>query len=525
MIKREERQNFPEDSAVSADAENTYAAVTGLQRRITHESLDHVAFAELGEAWQQAGHLGEAIVAFERALQLKEYSVQRKLSDGAARLMDLEAAARTPGQVLTLGGYAFPRLLIHHTGGLILEGRSADGQALLKLYLNPEGRETVTREARTLKILNRAEVLAAPRLLAVGEVSGTQLPDTLDEACRAILRTAGTEKFSFLIHSFQKQDAGWNFADVALAMLELRACGIINPGLTAADIRYDAEAGVCGFAGFAGAQQAPEQLRSLPAREFFRELARQASECSQESFSATLQGIEQDGRWAEYFAADALDLFRTHAFVPQWTTGCPRRVYHTVTERDVAITGGRELSVERRALLEQIAFEPDESVLDAGCAGGQISVWLARRGCRVVAADVDRRLMHGCQMVANITGLDVTYLEVDFDYDEVPGAFRTTFALGLLPHLRRREEACAKLAAATTHRLIVEAALAEDGYKWVNQGFVKLEPWAFPDTEALVDELERLFPGFTHERTLGMCDEDRYLLEFKRKSTKEGDGC
>ncbi len=497
--------------------------VAELQQRITQTPLDHATFAALGEAWQETGHLGEAIVAFERALQLKEYSAQRQLSESAARLLDLDVATRAPEGVLHLHGYAFARLGSRRTmAGFILEGRSLDGQATLKIHLNSsEGPAAITHEAHMLQFLNEQNPLAAPLLLGVGEVQRDQLPDSIDEEGRETVGDSGAESFSFLIHRFQKNDCGWGFADVALAMLELRACGIINASITADDIRYDVDTGVCSLADFSRAQRIPDELRFLPAREFFQELAKRMPVDDRESFGVTLQSIDRDGRWPEYFLGDAIDLSRVHAFVPQLTTGCAIRVYHTITERDFSIFGVRKLTTERQALLDLISFASGERVLDAGCAGGQVSAHLARRGCQVVAVDVDKRLMHGCRMLARIAGLDVEYHEVDFDYDDIPGIFDTTCALGLLPHLRRREEACEKIAAATRQRLIIEVGLEEDGYKWVNKGFVKLEPWTYEDLEALIVELERLFPGFAHERTVGVSDEDRYLFELSRKTTGE----
>lgn len=500
-------------------------ALAILQQRITHQPLDHLAFFELGDVWERGGRLGEAAVAYERALQLREYNDLNRETDGTSRLRDLQAAVAHPERCLELAGFSFPRLSEGAaSSGAILQARSTDGSATLKIAFGADGerRKNMAREAQALADLNRGECVCAPTLLAAGEVTCADLIRCLDHETAERVGSLGAASLPYLVHSFLKNHDGWGFADVALAMLELRSFGYTNLGISALDVRYDAETGVCCLADFSLCTPLQKGSDHLPARTFFESIATGgAGTWDKRSFGGTLQAIHQDGRWAESFAGEALNLARTRAFVPQLTTGVSGRILHTVHERDVWIDGVSTLTPDRKKLLDRVCLRPGETVLDAGCAGGLVAHYLARRGCCVTGLDVDQHLMSGCQMMAHVLDLAIHYRKVDLDYDDVPGQFETVFALGLLPHLKNREESCAKLAAAARDRILVEVALDEPGYKWVRNSFQRTKPWSHRDDYALAAYLEDLFPGFRHLRTYGANEDGQLLMEYRRDRKEE----
>lgn len=557
-------------------------AIKRVQDWLTHHPLSEQGFALLGELYEGCDKLGESVVAYERAMQLKELSARYEMSPGAWNLRDRQAYVDDPGRALELDGMVFPRLIRSELPNrLLYVGRSLEGDAFLRIELSGDA-ERVARmqhEEAVLRRLGERGCVSAPRLrgagwIAVGEVKacvggggsgggagggvgvgggggvdpdsdfdsdldgGGELesdadldgdadsdPDTdTDSDLDGEFELDGEFLGRYIITDFLRRDPVPTYGDIALALLEQRSLGVALPGIGSEDLRYNTETGVCYVIGHGRAEWLePEQqaLRGEAYFEWLREEAFGRLEAAGKPVRHFLFGTRKQGSaeyFFQYFTEGRLDLRSTHAFGAQITTGHTCGAYHGGGKEDYFVIGEREgLSAARKAVLGAAFPEGQgESVLDVGCAGGMVAEFLAERGCAVTAVDIDRQLLSGCRMVANMLGLAIDYRYLHFEYEALEERFDTVLLLSVLNCFKDRKAAAAKAAALATRRILVEIKLDQQGWRRFNNHFQHLPAGVLPDWEAAAFEMDALLPGFRFYQDLGEVDGGGHVLELLR---------
>jgi SAM-dependent methyltransferase len=230
---------------------------------------------------------------------------------------------------------------------------------------------------------------------------------------------------------------------------------------------------------------------------------------------AYFTGIDLERDFWPLFRGDALDLANTSVFTDQITTASKQKIYHTIETDKVFIKGERSLD-DRKGFLDKITFGEGETALDVGCSSGILSMYLAKRGCKVKGVEIDAKLILGNQLLANILGLPIEYEALDMDLVDELEPVDTVCLFSVIHHTKHMKDNCQKIALACQKRILIECRLVEMGLKWNGKGFERSSAWEYSDLESMIQGLEKLFPGFSYNANHGQGDRNRYLLEFAK---------
>ncbi len=525
-LGREETERILGDFRKRLAEEPTDGVLADIRQWLRQEPLQERGFALLGEGYEKGGRVGESVVAFERAMQLKTLASARRPAEAIRRLGNLREAKASPGKVLVLDGYAFVNLVCQVTrAGRILCGRSLDGSAFLRILRDPgEGGEAAwEKDLGILGDLTKRNCQTSPALLSEGFVRLNDIGHLLpEETAVTDTRQGGPVPMRYAIEEYLTSIRGYRFADLALALLEQQALGIYHGNLHPSKIHYDPEKGLCRFRSFDQAQRLDEEQRRLKPRayvQWMNDFHSGDREAGTKSFLHHYKGVDLERDFWSYFTNGALDLAWTEVFRKQLTTGASGRVHHTHHGDRVRIKGERGID-GRRKLLEEIPFREGESVADIGCASGLVCEVLADRGCLVTGVDMDRKLMRGNRILANIHGRSIEYHGLDVEHEKLPGRYDTLLLFSTFHHFLWPERTAGRLAAHCRERIIVESPLQAKGAKWVGGRLETSEGIHCHSAEELACRLEQLFTGFVLEKDYGKVDSGRQVLELRRRETE-----
>jgi len=212
------------------------------------------------------------------------------------------------------------------------------------------------------------------------------------------------------------------------------------------------------------------------------------------------------------FKNDSFNLAETSIFQEQITTNTKSGIYHSLNTNKIYIDGARNLD-SRIAALNNIEFKKGEKVLDVGCNMGLLGHYLHDRGCEVTGIDMDRKIVIGAKMVANILNKDIQFKYLDLDTARIEEDYDTICLFSVIHHVANFQQATENIAK-KCNRIILECSLQEHGAKPVQGQWVRASGWDFNCSQELIDYLEKAFEGFKFQKYLGRVDRQREIMTF-----------
>lgn len=209
----------------------------------------------------------------------------------------------------------------------------------------------------------------------------------------------------------------------------------------------------------------------------------------------------------------SFNLAKTTLFQRQITTDSVSGIYQSINTPKVFIEGARGLD-KRIPVLNTIDFKEGEKILDVGSNSGLLSLYLADRGCIVTGIDMDKNIITGAQMVANILNANVEFRYCDIDTKDIESEYDTICLFSVLHHLSNMERV-AKNVAEKANRILLECRLNEQGYKYVNGRWQRTSGWSFKTKADLIQFFEVLF-NFRFIDDYGEGDRGRSIYSFRR---------
>lgn len=496
-----------------------------LQNRIVKDPMNPHLFKLLGDVYEADGKLGESIVAYDRALYLREKAAKYEPSPMAWTLKDMRLFVDEEKPRFELDNLEFARLLFIGEGkDQRLVGRSRRGEFFIQLNLN-EKPETICRwenEAAILRHLTEKGCHSSPKFHSAGRIPFGKVKEVIENSDLLGREITDETLLHYLISGFVEKQPIPSFGDIALTLLEQKALGVYIGAVSEDKLRFNSQAAICFLVGYKdGIFLEKEQMEMSP-KQFFewahdRELAGKLSQNSRSLLYGGRERIPHEDQFWGIFKDQALDLRHCRAFIDQQTTGSKSRILHSLDEKSIYIQGDQQIKEEDKRWLD--TFFPigeGQKVLDVGCAGGMQAFYIQRKGYLVTGIDIDSQLINGNQLVATIVGLDVEFKEVDIDFDEIEEDFDTVCLFGVWNWLRRRESTAEKIQRIATRRILISAGLSENGYFWGGNWFQLQEGWNYPTLEGLKEYFKAFFDQFELMDGPEIQFGSKYLFQFLR---------
>ncbi len=425
----------------------------------------------------------------------------------------LRSIAKKPLELAS--GRVYPEIYITRRQETLI-GVNKKTKEIVKIELAKNPRKTldIIGEYDLLCKLSDGGAASCPTPLNLGTISLAVLRECVDDE---YLIKAKAQQLNYMVQEFVESSRSMAVSDLILALLEQRSLGIYHGDLKPSNIMFDERRGIVVLVDYDQAENIDPSVMQLSALDFLR----WCDEAEKRKYGF--------GSWRRHFPgldfeADIVPLFRNGAFNlatttlyrRQITTNTPDGVYHTLAERDVFADGIRDLE-GRKDILDTIAFEQGEHVLDLGCNAGLLCHYLYDRGCDVTGVEMDASLVLAAGIIARITGREISFRCVDIDEEPIQEHYDTVMLFSVLHHTSDVEKN-ARMIASICDRIIVECRLSESGSKPDSAGWRKTSGWAFNDVDSLVEWLESIFIGFVFVKNYGVGDKERYILEFARRA-------
>jgi len=407
----------------------------------------------------------------------------------------------------------------------VLIGIDTTNKYVIKIQVikNKNKRNDIYEEYEIIKYLNDKRCVTCPIVYEKGKIKKNSIiskeiwasanvhggPGILHTD---ILDSISDNEFKYIIQEFIPDNGAFTFADIMLALVEQKKLGVYHGDVKPANIRFSPVSNICYFIDYDQAMFLNNEQINLDNVNFLHF-------CSQ--YDKDKYGF---GNWSRHFPQyknndimrvfnnKALDLEQTTVFKTQKTTNTINGIYHSINEQDIYINGSRTVS-SRSILLDEIKFEPNETVLDIGCNSGLLCTYLHDRGCNVTGADVDPHIIIACKIISNILGKDINYLQLDLDKVKQIDDFDTVVLFSVLHHTRDPVENAKKLINSCS-RILLEVRLEENGKQLVDGEWSNTTRWSFNTIDELISYCESMFKGFKLRANLGKADKNRYIFEF-----------
>lgn len=402
---------------------------------------------------------------------------------------------------------------------------SGDGRSVLKIEFFPHFRKrnSLIQEIAIVKALNDAGCVSAPRIVESGSYTFEEMRDAIPCNIQTYLDAQGRERFEYMIMDFVPSGRRAPLSDILLAMLEQKSLGVYHGDVKPANIRYDEEKGICVLIDYDQAEVLPPHVVAMSATDFLdwcdvREKERYDGKFY--TWCRHFKGLNYRRHVSPMLRNGAFNLAFTTPYRRQVTTNTKDGVYHTIVSPIIYADGVRDLR-DREALLDQVEFTHNETVLDIGCNAGLLCHYLAARGCIPTGIEMDGSIVFAARMIANILGISAKFVALDIDSAEIPGKFDTVCLFSVIHHTRNLKENGRKIAQ-SCKRILIECRLSERGRKpvkdWLGRvKWVATSVWDYSDETELAKGLAELFPGFLVARNVGYADKNRMLLELSKK--------
>jgi len=396
-----------------------------------------------------------------------------------------------------------------------LVGLSADGKELIKIGLTqpPSRRNSLAQEADVIAHLNARGCLSCPSLRGRGEIAKSDLVAATDGYVRALVETLVADAFPYLVLDYVPTSDEIPFADAVLSLIEQKSLGVYCGDFKPRNLRYDAGQGICFIVDYDQAILLDRAQAEAPMDEFIAWANQQEkAQFGQGDFLRQFAGTKAARVFPDLFRNGAFDLGSTRLLKSQRTTRAEGGIYHHLETPALYLDGVRGLD-QRAQLLDKIAWQKGERVLDIGCNMGLLSFYLHDKGCEVTGADMDPDIITAARFVANISKKAVAFRKLDLDADELGAAYDTIMLFSVLHHTQNVEANAHKIAAAC-RRVVIECRLAERGAKPVGDKWIQTSAWEFKTIDDLRAFLERIFCGFRVRDVVGVGDKGRYVIEL-----------
>lgn len=404
-----------------------------------------------------------------------------------------------------------------------LYGISECAQYALKVELlsNPRKKFDLRGEADIIKLLNDKKCKTCVELVYLTEVSGEDLQTHYPGEVAKALEFYKDQSYAMMITRAYPKMTPVRTQDVAMAIIEQKKLGVWNGDVTIDDTLFDTRENCIKFIDYDQAVLLDDEQIQMGNEEFFDWMDEHASsrfsKYGVRSFTHNLQ-VSRETHFTPFFDGDCFDIGRTLLFTSQETTLNEQKIYHSFRTKDVYAIGERSLD-DRIEHLDKLEFSPGEHVLDVGCNAGLLCHYLSDRGCTVQGIDIDRTVIAGAQILANIVGKpDIEFNCFDLDDGGLIGCFDTVFLFSVIHHTQNLVQNAAQIAK-VCNRIVIECRLVERGAKPVEGTWIETSVWRHDSVDDLIAGLEVLFPGFRHNVTLGQGDRDRYIFELKKTET------
>ena len=356
---------------------------------------------------------------------------------------------------------------------------------------NPRKINDLLEEGEIISLLNSYGCVSCPKLISKGILPGGE---------------------RYLILERIHPRGNPSLADMLLSLLEQKSLGIYQGDFKPANMVFDGN--ICYLVDYDQAQidQSFIQMGNL---EFIDWIANDFFERRNEDFFSQEDREFDRDEFLECFMHDSFNLSLTSVLKNQLTTRTESGIYHEFFFPQVHTQGARNLD-SRRELLDEIVFNPGETVLDVGCNLGLLSHYLHDRGCNVTGVDMDANVVIAAKMISNILGKSINYERLDIGKTDLNRHFETICLFSVFHHIQDIKFAAININS-YSRRVIMESKLWETGSVPIRGRWKRSNVWRFESLEDLIDYVEIMLPDFTLERVWGQVDRDRYLFTFLRR--------
>lgn len=389
------------------------AAILKVKAWIIHHPLNERAFFLLGELYQERNEIGNALVVFERAMELKELSAAYEPSEGLSRLQDLEHFSLHAERTIELDGFRFSRVKLEKRGrGVYLTARSLDGKGFLTVELvqDPFNRQSLNGETEMLKALNFAGCLSAPRLYAFGQVPGAELERAAPWEGERGPEVVPAQGYPYHIREYLSGQKGYTLADITLTLLEHKAAGVFPGEVEPRHIRFDKETGILRLVHYQNGCLLDGETTRLGNRAYLEWCENWiGTQNLKGETPSVIHGLElpraKSLLWKN-FREDAFQL---------GTSGCFQRYanilhqsgrFYGLRNHRAVLDGKLSFGILETALCE-IDFVEEEAVLIAGSPPVNLGLFLCEAGCRVRITHSHPQVITATRMAAHLLGYEI----------------------------------------------------------------------------------------------------------------------
>ena len=399
----------------------------------------------------------------------------------------------------------------------VLTGVDTSNRFLIKIEVekNINKENSIREEFEILKLLNERGSKTCATVHEFGKIEAPTILPLLSEKDKETLTATGKDSFGYIIQDYIPHSDNYRFADMILSIIEQKKLGVYQGDLKPANLRFNADTGICYIIDYDQAVLLEDNLRNADNNTFFNFCS--GYDLQKYGFGDWLRHFPNytHEQLEQLFVGGSFDLGKTTIFDKQVTTNTINGIYHTIKEKDIFIDGSRTLET-RSKVLDQLSFRPGETVLDVGCNSGLLSMYLCDRGCKVTGIDIDKYIVIVSKIISNILGKDIHYEHADLDHMTPVPAYDTVMLFSVLHHTKDPVSNAKKIAASCS-RIILETRMMERGKQPINGSWVNTSSWLFRDINELLSFCGNIFEGFKLRKNLGSVDKNRFIFEFVKE--------
>ncbi len=419
-------------------------------------------------------------------------------------------------------GRAFSEIYLTNRRETLI-GINRETKELIKVELckNPRKNLDIENEFALLRRLNVKGAMSCPTAIELGILDRHDLGEVVGDEYLA--KAKNRQSFTYMLQEYVESSEKAHISDLIFAMLEQKSLGVYQGDVKPANICFDEQKGICILVDYDQSEELPEVVMKMNTADYLQWCdAREKRKYPGmfDTWRRHFAGLDHQRHIKPMLRDGAFNLALITPYRRQITTNTEDGVYHTIASDLVYADGIRDIK-QRTALLDDVDFVLGERVLDVGCNAGLLCHYLDGRGCRPTGIDMDAHIVVSARMIANILGVDATFLELDIDAKDLPGEFDTICLFSVIHHTRNLKENGEKIAQ-RCKRILIECRPVEHGRKPVRDQFGQIDwvtasVWNYQDEAELVEGMQELFPGFVVERKVGYADKNRILFEMVKK--------
>ena len=368
-------------------------------------------------------------------------------------------------------------------------------------HQHPWKLRTFSEEVEIIKHLNSAECVSCPGLFHEGTLKNGR---------------------KYFIQQRVDSPRPFNAADLVFSILEQKSFGVCQGDFKVDNFKFSGDS-VCSIIDYDQAiyDERFAHMGNVEYLEWFDQFFVNRWKKLGFNFTDiyTFAGLDKD-EVLGLFRNDSFNLGATSIFKEQITTNTQSGIYHSLNSDKIYIEGARNLN-PRLGALDTIEFKKGEKVLDVGCNMGLLGHYLHDRGCDVTGIDMDKKIVVGAKMVANVLGKKIRFNWLDLDLGKIDEDYDTICLFSVIHHVKNFYEVTENISQ-RCNRIILECSLKEAGAKPVDGKWTGTTGWNFSSREELAASLEKVFKGFKFQKYHGNVDRSREILTFVKQPAAVG---